>query len=310
MSKKINTVLGEMDVNDMGETLCHEHVTIMNPAFYMAFKGKWMDLKRVEERAVELFSKAKDECGLNTVVDGTPIDLFRDVELIRSVSKKSGVNFIVSAGIYYSEELVVRRKSPEVLAEMFTDEYRNGILDTGIKPGILKCATDKAGVTQVNANLLSAIAITHNETGLPIFAHNENREQTAYQQLKVFKKYGVDLQKLIIGHCSDTEDTDYLSSLLDDGCYLGFDRIYPSAYERQAKTIATLISKGYGDRILVSHDFYAYGDTGADRNSFVNPNRDFTTVHKKLLPALKENGISSCDVRKLTKDNPVNFFSK
>lgn len=310
MTKKINTVLGEIAVNDLGQTLCHEHVICASPSFLTAFGKKWIDLQQVENRAVELFRQAKDECGLNTVVDGTPIDLYRDVNLIKSVSQKSGVNFIVSTGIYYNEELVVRRKSPETLAQAFIDECTNGILDTGVKPGILKCATDKVGVTELNSNLLSAIAITHNETGLPIFAHNENKEKTALEQLEIFKKYGIDMQKLIIGHCSDTEDIDYLTNLLDCGCYLGFDRIYPSAYERQGQTIATLIKKGYEDKLLVSHDFYAYGDSGADKSAFINPRRDFTTVHKQLLPKLKELGVAENSIKKLTLDNPQTFFSR
>jgi phosphotriesterase-related protein len=310
MLKKINTALGEIDVNSLGQTLCHEHVVCMSPSFYSAFGKKWLDLEFAEKRAVEMFRQAKDECGLTTVVDGTPIDLYRDVNLIKSVSKQSGVNFIVSSGIYYNESLAVRRKDAKLLAEMFIDECKNGILDTGVKPGILKCATDKVGVTGINANLLSAIAITHNETGLPIYAHNENREQTAYSQLEIFEKYGVDTQKLIIGHCSDTEDIDYLTSILDKGCYLGFDRIYPSAYERQAKTIACLINKGYDDKILVSHDFYACSDTGADKPAIINPNRNFTTVHKKLLPKLRELGIAENSIKKLTLDNPKNFFSR
>lgn len=310
MAKTINTVLGKLNVNELGETLCHEHVVCANPSFQMAFGNKWIDMQEAERRAVELFSQAKRECGVSTVVDGTPVDLYRDVNLIKSVSYKSGVNFIVSSGIYYSEELAVRRKSGELLSKFFIDECNNGIADSGIKPGILKCATDRVGVTEVNEQLLSAIAITHTETGLPIFAHNENKYKTAYQQLEVFKKYGVDLQKVIIGHCSDVDDIDYLSSVLDEGCYLGFDRIYPSAYEWQAQTIATLIEKGYGDKILVSHDFYAYGDTSADKPMVINPNRSFTIVHKKLLPKLEELGVDTSKINKLTVDNPKNFFSR
>jgi len=53
MSKMINTALGTLDVNSLGETLCHEHVVCMNPSFYMAFGKNWMDLKSVEERIRE-----------------------------------------------------------------------------------------------------------------------------------------------------------------------------------------------------------------------------------------------------------------
>ncbi len=308
--KTINTVLGKINVENLGETLCHEHDTCISPSFYTAFGRKWMDKDKVIERAVLLFGSAKKECGLTTVVDGTPIDLYRDVNMIKEVSQKSGVNFIVSSGIYYNEELAVKRKSSRYLADFFIDECKNGILDSGVLPGILKCATGNAGVNDVNAKLLEAIAITHIETGLPIYAHNEHRCKTADKQLEIFKRVGVDLEKLIIGHCSDIDDVDYLQSLLDCGCYLGFDRIYPSAYAFQAKTIATLIQRGYGDRMLVSHDFYAYGDTGGELIAHNNSARDFTTVHKKLLPELEQLGVSVDRVKKLTVDNPKNFFSR
>ena len=153
MTKKINTVLGEIAVNDLGQTLCHEHVVCVSPSFYHAFKKNWMDKEQVVERAVTLFTQAREECGLSTVVDGTPIDLYRDVNLIKSVSQKSGVNFIVSSGIYYNYELAVRRKSAQYLSEFFINECKNGILDSGVLPGILKCATGDRGVDEVNSKL-------------------------------------------------------------------------------------------------------------------------------------------------------------
>ena len=127
--------------------------------------------------------------------------------------------------------------------------------------------------------------------------------------MKIFEKNGVDLEKVVIGHCSDSQDIDYLLDLLKNGCYLGFDRIYPSAYEKQAETIAKLISKGYENKILVSHDFFAFYDFGNnDFETQKNWKRDFTTVHKKLLPALRGLGISEKAIKKLTNDNPKMLF--
>ena len=68
---KINTVLGEIDSNQLGETLCHEHVVCVNPAFYNAFGEKWFPREKVIERAVKLFKQAKEECGVSTIIDGT-----------------------------------------------------------------------------------------------------------------------------------------------------------------------------------------------------------------------------------------------
>ena len=149
------------------------------------------------------------------------------------------------------------------------------------------------------------MAITQKETGLPIFAHNEHYLKTPYEQLKIFEKNGVDLGKVVIGHCSDSQDIEYLLDLLKNGCYLGFDRIYPSAYEKQAETIAQLIYKGYEDKLLVSHDFFAFYDFGdTDFESQKHTDRDFTTIHKKLFPVLRGLGIGETAVKKLTNENP------
>lgn len=302
---KINTVLGEIESNQLGETLCHEHVVCVNPAFCNAFGEKWLPKEKVIERAVKLFRQAKDECGISTIIDGTPIDLGRDIEMIKTVSKQSGVNILVSSGVYCNEEQFLLGKNAEKLARFFIEECQTGIAGTSVKPAILKCATGRRGLTQTNELLLTAISITQKETGLPIFAHNEHDLKTPYAQLKIFEKNGVDLEKVVIGHCSDSQDIEYLLDLLKNGCYLGFDRIYPSAYEKQAETIAKLIAKGYENKLLVSHDFFAFYDfADNDLETQKSWGRDFTTVHKKLLPTLCGLGISEKSVRKLTNENP------
>jgi phosphotriesterase-related protein len=100
--KKIPTVLGEIDVDFLGETLCHEHVVCINPSFYSAFGEKWLPREKIIERAVKLFKQAKEECNVATIIDGTPIDLGRDIEMIKTVSEQSGVNILVSSGVYCS----------------------------------------------------------------------------------------------------------------------------------------------------------------------------------------------------------------
>ena len=306
---RINTVLGEIDSNQLGETLCHEHVICVNPAFYSAFGEKWLPRKKVIERAVKLFKQVKEECGVSTIIDGTPIDLGRDVEIIKEVSQKSGVNFLISSGIYCSEEVFLQGKKAEKLATYFINECQNGIGHTTIKPAILKCATGRLGVTEINELLLTAMAITQKQTGLPIFAHNEHAIKTPYEQLKIFEKNRVNLEKVVIGHCSDCYDIEYLLDLLKNGCYLGFDRIYPSAYEKQAETMAKLIAKGYENKLLLSHDYFAYIDFGdSDFKEQQTWGRDFTTVHKKLIPALKKLGVQDKDIEKLTIENPKNIL--
>ena len=83
---KINTVLGAIEDNFLGETLFHEHVFCANPSFCNAFGNSWFPREQVVERAIKLFKQAKEECGVQTIVDATPIDLGRKVEIIKEVS--------------------------------------------------------------------------------------------------------------------------------------------------------------------------------------------------------------------------------
>ena len=302
---KINAVLGEIDINNLGETLFHEHVACVNPAFRFAFGNKYFPREKVLERAVNLLIQARNECGVQTIIDATPVDLGRDVELIKEVSLLTKVNVLVSSGIYCNEEEFLKDKSPQKRASFFIDEFENGIQGTSVKPAILKCATSDKGVTPINAMILTALSLTQKETGLPLYCHNVHSKQTADEQLKLLDKNGVDFSKVVIGHCSDCYDEKYLESIAKNGCYLSFDRIHPDLFEKQARIIAKLIENGFEDKLLVSHDYFAYLDYG-DRE-FENErlsNKNFCTVHKKLLPALLSFGIKENQVKKLTIDNP------
>ncbi len=302
---KINTVLGEIDIENLKETLFHEHVACFSPAFRFAFGDKYFPREKVLERAVNLLKKAKRECGVNTIIDATPIDLGRDVNLIKQVSSLSEVNILVSTGIYCNEEEFLKDKSPENLADLFIEECFNGIENTNVKPAILKCATSNKGITPINSTLITSLIITQKQTGLPLYCHNDHYYKTASEQLKLLDKNGVNFDKIVIGHCSDCYDIKYLESIAKYGCYLSFDRINPSAFEKQAQIIATMIEKGYENKLLVSHDYFAYlgyGDREFESEK-LSP-KNFCTVHKNLLPQLLLLGIKNDQVKKLTVDNP------
>ncbi len=309
MNGKVNTINGEMKTAALGRTLCHEHVVCVSPFMCGAFGSDWVDTGRAADIAVDMLKQAKETCGIDTVIDGTPVDLGRDVKLIAEVSKRSGVNIIFSAGLYYSEDQFIANKRPELLAEPIIRECERGVLGSGVKPGILKCATGVAGVTQKNRITLETMAIVQRTTGLPLFAHNSHRDKTADAQLEVLRLGGADLNKVIVGHCSDCYDPDYLEGFLKKGCYLGFDRIYPERFVEQAATMSELISRGYEDKLLVSHDYYGCCDIGERINYGGDDGRNLTVVSKKLFPALKAAGVSEEQIDKLTRGNVYSLWS-
>ena len=309
----IHTVLGDITAEDAGVILSHEHILCCSHAMKTGFGDKWFNTKEVIDIGVELLKQVKRECGVNTIVDGTPLNLGRDIKLLQEISRRSGVHIIASTGLYYTEDYFLRAKSPELLASYFIDECFYGTVDTGVKPNFLKCATNDQGVTELNEKSLLTMGIVQKETGLPLYAHNYHCSKTAYDQIRVFERCKANFEKIVIGHCSDTNDITYLEDLLKQGVYVGFDRIFEECYHK-AKTICTLIERGWEDKLLFSHDFYVFIDsqnyTWEERKKNIfNSNHSLMNVHKKLIPHLREMGVSDNQIYKALHDNPIKLLT-
>lgn len=286
----------------------------MSHALKTGFGDKWFNTREVIDYAVKALQQTKAECGVNTIVDGTPLNLGRDIKMLQEISRRSGVNIIFSTGLYYTEDYFLRAKTPEFLAQFFIDECVNGVADIGVKPEFLKCATNENGVTPLNKKALETMAIVQRETNLPLFAHNYHALKTPYEQIKIFEKNKVNMSKVIIGHSGDANDIDYLEDFLRLGCYLGFDRIFKGC-SKTAKTICTLIERGWEDRLLFSHDWAVFIDsqnyTWEERKGKVfSPDHNLMNVHKSLIPHLKELGVSQKQINKALHDNPLRLMNR
>ena len=133
--------------------------------------------------------------------------------------------------------------SADQFAQLFIREIQEGIAGTKIKAGILKAASDAAGVLPGEETILRAVARAHLQTKVPIMLHSYSVHEVGRRQLAILKEEGVDMKSVNVGHANDTTDIEYLTWLLDQGCYLGMDR-FPFHYAStpaRAKTIKTLI---------------------------------------------------------------------
>ena len=113
---------------------------------------------------------------------------------------------------------------PEIMTDMFVGDITEGIAGTGIKAAILKCATDEPGVTPGVERVLRAVAQAHRQTGVPISTHTHAATRRGLEQQRIFAEEGVDLSRVVIGHCGDTTDIGYLEELIGNGSYIGMDR--------------------------------------------------------------------------------------
>jgi len=314
---KINTVTGPIDAASLGPTLIHEHISCADWSMRMNFGDRFVEPDKLAEIAAAMFSRMKRECGVATVVDGTPINLGRDVKLIRDVAERTGVNIVVSSGFYYQEDPWLMFRPEAEIVDLLLSECRNGIADTGIFPGILKCAVGDAGLTPLIRKILSAVARVAAETGLPVFCHHTVSGKNGGEILDIFERQGAALGRFVLGHSGDTDDLSYLEAMLKRGCYLGMDRFgycdYTLSLPRRAAAIAALCEKGYGSRLLLSHDLVIYGAFAGSWEEFKkadleNLPMDFTFIHKKVLPALLASGVTQAQFDKMMEENPMRFF--
>lgn len=320
MTSGIPTVRGtDVAGTDLGHTLMHEHVFVLNTEIETNYPWEWQEEERVRD-AVEKLESAYD-AGVRTIVDLTVIGLGRDVHRVRKVAEQVRVNIVPATGLYTYDDVPMYFKfrgpgllidGPDRLVEFMVRDLTDGIADTGIRAGIIKCATDAQGVTPGVERVLRAAAQAHKVTGAPISTHTHALTERGLEQLRIFEEEGVDWSKVVIGHSGDTTDLDYLRRLLDYGVTLGMDRFGLDLmldFESRVDTVAALVSEGFADQIVLSHDASAYTqnfDIGAKAR--LMPNWHYEHVHRDVLPALQERGVTPDQIEQMLTRNPARIL--
>jgi phosphotriesterase-related protein len=312
---QVNTVRGPIDAGLLGTTLMHEHVFVRSPEVASNWPTGW-DRDVQIARAVERLNELK-AAGIDTIVDLTVVGLGRDIETVQEVAAQVELNIVVATGIYTYNDLPhyfdyrsapFRPSRVDLLDEFFLHDIENGIAGSGVRPGILKCATDKPGLTPGVERILRAVARVHRATGVPISTHTDTATQRGLDQQRVFTEEGVDLARVVIGHSGDSTDLDYLGELLAAGSTLGMDRFGVDAYcttEERVETVAQLCERGWTSALVLSHDAGCHMDWFDDDFLHqVQPNWNFLHIPTDVLPAMRARGISEEQIQTMLVDAP------
>ena len=306
----VQGVLGAIDTSELGFTLMHEHILVCNWSMRMSF-ARWLDRDALVARAVEEVRAAKQR-GVGTIVDLTPVNLGRDIHVIREVAERAEMQIVAATGFYWMEEPWMDAWETDALVEWLLPDLTTGIQDTPSRAGIIKCATDHLGLTKKNEKLLQVAARLHKASGAPISTHTSAHHRVGLGQQDVFEAEGVDLRRVVIGHCGDTEDLDYLEALLRRGSTIGMDRfgvdlILPT--KQRVATIAELCRRGFARQMVLSHDACCHIDWfPGDAVRKAAPNWNFRHIPDDVVPALRAAGVSEADVATMTVGNPRRIF--
>jgi phosphotriesterase-related protein len=306
----VQTVLGPIEASKLGFTLSHEHAVLGAGVAQQAYPRMW-DWETTERLVRNEFLEAKAG-GVDSMIDLSTPDLGRDAGFIRRIAEQSGVQIVVASGLWRDIPRWFWSQTPERIARVFIDEIRNGIEETGILPGVIKVANDAEGVTDAGERVLRGAAIACKETGVPISSHHWAPLQVGRRQAEVLLEAGAPPHLVCIGHSADTTDVEYLISLLNLGVYLSLDRYpgqapMPRWRERNA-TVAALVRRGWSRRLMLGHDYgLRLVERGVPAPAPPSPTL-YLFVKNKVLPALREDGVTDEQIEEMTVGAPRNFL--
>lgn len=304
----VQTLRGGVDVAGLGATLMHEHVFVVDPDIAENVPTDWDEQKALEDaarRLDELYS-----AGIQTIVDLTVIGLGRSIARLKKVPLTSPLNIVVAAGVYAFHDIppYFKYRKTEVLVDYLVNEIRHGIGSSGVRAGILKCATDEAGMTPGVEKILRGVARAHLQTNAPISTHTHAATRRGLDQLRIFSEEGVDLSRVVIGHSGDSTDLGYLLEIADSGAYLGMDRFGIDTilgFDERVDTVARLCAMGRADRMVLSHDTSCYIDHyRGGRAPAALPNWNYLHITRDVVPALLAHGVTDDQINQMLVVNP------
>ncbi|MGO9762254.1 MAG: phosphotriesterase [Solirubrobacteraceae bacterium] len=315
----VETVQGAVDADELGLVLAHEHVRFRDEAVAVEWPERYDEQLELDAALVAV--NAAKAHGVQTIVDPTAMFGGRDVRFMKRIADETGVRIVACTGIYSYDYLphYFENRDVDVMADHFVEDIERGVQGTQIKAAFLKCAADAAGVTEHVEKIHRAVARASVQTGASIMAHSMPAVGTGPRQVEIFKEEGVDMARVQIAHCGDSEDLDYIEGLIDSGVYVGLDRYGLEMYlpiDKRNATAAELLRRGHAERLMISQDFCASIDwfppeaaevfeaSGAIRNW------SMTLVFEEVVPALRELGVMDDDTfRTIFTENPRRWLT-
>jgi phosphotriesterase-related protein len=322
---EVQTVLGPVAVSELGRTLMHEHIFVLTADVQQNYPEEWGEEDARVADAVRRL-RALPPAGVRTIVDVTVIGQGRYLPRIRRIAEQvPELNIVVATGCYTFDEvpLFFRGRTPEaeasvgrpardVMTDFFVRDITEGIGDTGVKAGMLKCAVDVKGLTPGVERVLRAVARAHAHTGAPVTIHTHAPGQHGPAILDVLRAEGADLSRVVLGHSGDSADPDYLQTMAEAGLTLGMDRFGISrfaSFQARCDLVVELCHRGLAGSMVLSHDCSCYIDWFAPGT--LDSLRDWHYLHisQDVLPYLVAHGVTQEQIDQMLERNPVRILA-
>jgi len=310
MAPRVMTVSGPIPPDKLGVTLPHEHTGL----FLWHVPNRWdhWELTPDELLIADELREFRRRGG-GAIVDLTPQGVGRDPERLRRLASRTGLHVVMGTGwlseAYYPAEARIDRRSVDDLADALVVEVRDGVGETGIRPGIIgEIGVDKPWVSALEERVHRAAARAAMATGLAISTH-ALRSAAGLAQLRIFEEEGVDPQRVVIGHADSYPVLDHYLAILERGANLEFDLIgqhdsgEEGASARLVELVVELLERGHVGQLLLSQD------VSHNRALKANGGHGYAYLQQHFLPTLRTAAVGEGEIARMTVDNPRRILS-
>jgi phosphotriesterase-related protein len=261
--------------------------------------------------------------GGRTVVDVTSsVGLGRDPRGLRALAERTGANVVMGTGLYceYSHPADIASATTEEIAELIVSEIVDGV--DGVHAGVIgeigvngeeKGTLRYVGeMTASEERGLRAACRACLETGAAVIVHQPNRVSAVPEILRVLEEEGAPPGRVVLGHMSSVPDFAMHLEVLERGYWVAYDnfgmalenrRYRPIRDSQRIEWLLEVMSRGFADRVLVSHDVWCkvqlrrHGGGG------------YGHILRTIVPELRERGLSQDDLDRLLVHNPAEVLA-
>ncbi len=327
------TVSGPIDPRRLGVTLLHEHLHMDATPMLSAHgyetssqasfceiqaEARWNPGAHPDNYRLTDGPLVADElrrfrdAGGRTVVDVTPDELGRDPLALRRIAEATGLHVVMGGGHYVSSvhppDLASRDE--DAIADRLVAEWRDGVADTGIKPGIIGEIGTSDPLDPVEGRVLRGAARAARQTGLTLSIHLQPWGSNGDAVLDIVLAEGLSPERVVLGHLTTAhDDVSYLHRLLGRGVSIAFDLFgfdhsllgigrYPPSDADVSGSVIRLIRSGHADQITISQD------VGVRTRLIRHGGWGYGHLLRNVVPLLAAGGLTRSEVDRLLVDNP------
>lgn len=336
---KVQTVLGPVAPETLGQTLMHEHLVwdIRPPSlaamqdqgpmlclcnFHETNYGRTKVPRNMISKDVDLATREvgyMKAAGGGTVVELSSGGLSPDPEGLRRISAETGAHIVMGCGQYVDEYQPAANRDrtvDEFAAEMIAQVFE-GAWGTDVRAGMIGEIGCQSPWTDLEKRVMTAALIAKAETGAALNVHPGRDDDQPLEVMDFIKAEGGAPERVVISHIDRTIfDQDRLFRLADTGCVLEYDLFgqessYYGANPKidmpndavRLRHIRALIDRGHLDQIVISHDI-CYVSRLQEKGG-----HGYAHIFRNVLPLMRERNFDEAEIAAIMVETPKRLLT-